>query len=596
MKENLRILFVTSEHPDFLYNGLGTFTRDYVCELKKYCDVFCVYFHLSGGIKPLPNEIVDLVLEPKVVFNTFTSDAKSLEVASSLRASLNSVIDNFKPDVIHCNDKQTYLPFRFDKNVFYSSHLMLSENFIKSGSKDFYFYDTKIERCAIENSAIVAVYSDFAAKNLLKISGGLCSPVVLPLGIKGENFFDNSVKYKNYSDLAFENKSNNIGEFKVAENPSCNFRKIRVSFFGRFENFQKGVNDFIYSVNSLGSHFKNKYNIEYSLYGKGCLDVGLDLSLFSNIDFLEGKSLYDAYKSSDIVVMPSRYESFGFTGLEAMASGCLLLVPTGLGMDMYAKPNWNCLEIPNDCDGIANVIYDAVTNLANYRLLRENAIRTAKEWTWKKSVLSHLYFYKMIKNQKVSQVSSGYRYESREIIKNYENISDVEKIHFCEQERICILKCIQEFAGKKILILSGGYNTVCENLPDNVTVISVLSVSESGVYVRPECLEFDDKSFDVVISVGAWEAVVEPCDALLEMQRVAKDEVIIFYHQGYPFFWQYFQIDADEDWKEISSSKWNCKVNDYRNFADSNDFFSMYKIVRYFSVENCQRLLKCDTI
>ena len=185
MEKRLRILFVTSEHPDFLYNGLGTFTRDYVCELKKYCDVFCVYFHLSGGIKPLPNDIVDLVLEPKVVFNTFTSDAKSLEVASSLRASLNSVIDNFKPDVIHCNDKQTYLPFRFDKNVFYSSHLMLSENFIKSGSKDFYFYDTKIERCAIENSAIVAVYSDFAAKNLLKMSGGLCSPVVLPLGIKG---------------------------------------------------------------------------------------------------------------------------------------------------------------------------------------------------------------------------------------------------------------------------------------------------------------------------------------------------------------------------------------------------------------------------
>ena len=134
----------------------------------------------------------------------------------------------------------------------------------------------------------------------------------------------------------------------------------------------------------------------------------------------------------------------------------------------------------------------------------------------------------MIKKQKVPQVSSGYRYESREIIKNYENISDVEQIHFCEQERICISKCIQEFADKKILILSGGYNTACETLPDNVTLISVLNVSDSGVYVRPECLEFDDKSFDVVISVGAWEAVVEPCDALLEMQRVAKDEVIIF--------------------------------------------------------------------
>ena len=151
MKENLRILFVTSEHPDFFYNGLGTFTRDYVCELKKYCDVFCVYFHLSVGIKPLPNEIVDLVLEPKVVFNTFTSDAKSLEVASSLRASLNSVIDNFKPDVIHCNDKQTYLPFRFDKNVFYSSHLLFCDLISMQGLDDLYFQELKIEKSALQN-------------------------------------------------------------------------------------------------------------------------------------------------------------------------------------------------------------------------------------------------------------------------------------------------------------------------------------------------------------------------------------------------------------------------------------------------------------
>lgn len=596
MEKRLRILFITSEHPDFLNGGLGVFTRDYVQELKKYCDVFCVCFHLDGGIKPLPNNIVDLVIEPKLVLNTFSSDAKSLEVASSFRASLNEIINNFKPDVIHCNDIQTYLPFRYDKNVFYSSHSGVNSEYLNYSENSYQFSDSKIERCAIENSAVVAVYSDFAAKRLMKVSGVLCSPIVLPLGIKSENFLDNSIKYENKYEFEFCAEKNSYKDLKKTVKALNEFRKIRVTFFGRFDNFQKGVNDFIYSVNSLGSHFKNKYNIEYSLYGKGCLDVGLDLSLFSNIDFLEGKALYDAYKSSDIVVMPSRYESFGFTGLEAMASGCLLLVPSGLGMDMYAKPNWNCLEIPNDCNGIANVIYDAVTNLTNYRLLRENAIRTAREWTWKKSVLAHLYFYQMIKKQKVAQVSSGYRYESREIIKNYENISDVEKIHFCEQERICILKCIERFSGKKILILSGGYNMGAENLPENVTLISMLNVADSGVYVRPECLEFDDKVFDVVISVGAWEAVVEPCDALLEMQRVAKDEVIIFYHQGYPFFWQYFQIDADDDWKEISSSKWNCGVNDYTGFEDCNDFFSMYKIIRYFSTENCQRLLKYDTI
>ena len=75
MEKRLRILFITSEHPDFLNGGLGVFTRDYVQELKKYCDVFCVCFHLDGGIKPLPNNIVDLVIEPKLVLNTFSSDA-----------------------------------------------------------------------------------------------------------------------------------------------------------------------------------------------------------------------------------------------------------------------------------------------------------------------------------------------------------------------------------------------------------------------------------------------------------------------------------------------------------------------------------------
>lgn len=596
MEKRLRILFITSEHPDFLNGGLGVFTRDYVQELKKYCDVFCVYFHLTDGIKPLPNNIVDLVIEPKLVLNTFSSDGKSLEVASSLRSSLNEVIYNFKPDVIHCNDIQTYLPFRYDKNVFYSSHSCFNSELLNYSENNYHFSDSKIERCAIENSSVVAVYSDFAAKRLMKISGGLCSPIVLPLGIKSEKFLDNSIKYENKYEFEFCAEKNSYNEQKSFAKDVDVFQKIRVSFFGRFDNTQKGVNDFIYSVNSLGSYFMNKYNVEYSLYGKGDLDIGLDLSLFSNIAFLEGQALYEAYKTSDIVVMPSRCESFGFVGLEAMASGCLLLVPVGLGMDMYAKPNWNCLEISNNCDGIVNGIFDAVTNLSNYRLIRENGVRTAKEWTWKKSVMAHMYFYEMIKKQKVAQVSSGYRYESREIIKNYENISDVEKIHFSEHERICISKCIERFSGKKILILSGGYNTISENLPDNVTLISMLDVSDSEVYVRPECLGFDDKVFDVVISVGAWETVVEPCDALLEMQRVAKDEVIIFYHQGYPFFWQYFQIESDDDWKQISSSKWNCIVNDYSYFEDCNDFFSTYKIVRYFSTKNCQRLLKYDTI
>ena len=270
-----------------------------------------------------------------------------------------------------------------------------------------------------------------------------------------------------------------------------------------------------------------------------------------------------------------------------MASGCLLLVPVGLGMDMYATPNWNCLEISNDCDGIANGIFDAVTNLSNYRLIRENGVRTAKEWTWKKSVLAHMYFYEMIAKGKSTQLFSGYRFEYREIIKNFENISDVEKIHFSEQERIGIYRFLNKYLQKKVLVLTGCYEAHIESIPENVTIISILNENKDGVYVRPECLPFDDKTFDVVLVVGAWETIVEPCAALIEMERIAKSDVVILYHKGYPFFWQNYQFENDDEWKEISSSKWDCSFDDIINCRENYDISSMYKIIHYSFNVNC---------
>ena len=122
----MRVLFVTSEHPGLLFGGLGTFTREYVRELRKYCDVKCVYFHLSDERIPLPDETVDYVFEPEQIFDAFTPEARILESAASLRKQMEPLLQSFRPDVIHCNDRQTYMPFRFEKNVFYSSHLIFA--------------------------------------------------------------------------------------------------------------------------------------------------------------------------------------------------------------------------------------------------------------------------------------------------------------------------------------------------------------------------------------------------------------------------------------------------------------------------------------
>ncbi len=577
----MKVLFVTSEHPADLFGGLGTFTREFVRELRKFAQVKCVYFHLRDEEPPLPDETVDLVLRPSMVFDAFAQDARILEVAASFRAQLEPLIREFRPDVIHCNDRQTYLPFRFDKNVLYSSHLIYTDLISSCCLDDIYFQEVKVERCALEHSTLVAAYSDFAAKSALKLAGGMCVPVVLPLGLKLENFMKAGIE-------------------KCCKKGGRKGGKLRVSYFGRFENVQKGLNDFIYAVNVLGKNFKEKHNIEYSLYGRGELDDIVDPSLFDNIAFLKGAELYQAYADADIVVMPSRYEPFGFTGLEAMASGCLVLLPVGLGMDMYAVPDWNCLEIPNDGEGIAKVLLRAVEDFDSLKLLRDNAVRTARNWTWERCVQSHLYIYNQMAKGRVSQLCSAYRIEERSVLEKYNRSNDVEKIYCAETERqaaMMAVRSVKETYGQdaKILVLSGVYAPDPEDVPENVQVFSVLNEGKMGITVRPECLPFDDGEFDVVICCGAWESVVDPCGSLMEMQRAGKKNVIVLYYIGQPHSWQTYQMDGDEDWHLMNSSDWECvrhldeisenqNENDCANRKILAGLINMEKIVPYGAV------------
>lgn len=126
---------------------------------------------------------MDLVLTTRFAFEAFSLEARILENAASFRAQLDPIINDFNPDIIHCNDRQTYLPFRFNKNVFYSSHLLYCDMLSMQALDDVYFQEFKIERCALSCSVSVAVYSSFAAKRVSKLLPYACSPIILPLGL-----------------------------------------------------------------------------------------------------------------------------------------------------------------------------------------------------------------------------------------------------------------------------------------------------------------------------------------------------------------------------------------------------------------------------
>lgn len=626
----MRILFVTSEHPSFVSSEAGIFAREYVRELRKFADVVCVYFHLNKDSAPGPDENVDYVFSPRTVFEAFSADSRVLEQAASLRQAVDSLVVKFSPDIIHCNDAKSFLPFRFEKNVFFSSHFASASLNFFSGSGSgfcsaycpdsdygyFDFDDGKIERCALKFSSAVAVYSDFAADFAERVSGGLCSPIVLPCGVRTENFLESESEISDKTADTAESKTPAKSAAETAERkivplrpPSFSFsadktlfaaekslpfkiekhgtgkkseknfpkRKIRVACFSRSPASSKsgssasGVNDFVFAVNCLGKSFKEKYGLEFFLFGFKDFIPGMDLSLF---DRVSENFVYESYenclKSADIVVIPSRYEPFGFVGLEAMARSALVLCPKGLGMDMFAEADFNCLEIPHNPEGIAEVLKNAVLNFEKHKTIRENAVRTSLEWTWERCVRSHLYVYRQIVKGRLSELSSAYRKEERNLIKKFRATSDVEKLYVAETERRLVFDSLSSvladsglsgdsdfcLSGKKILVLTGVYLPEKSLFPENIEFFSVLNESDDGIPVRPECLPFDDKEFDFVFMCGSWEAVLEPCGALVEAQRVCRKRLTVFYFTGFPHSWQFFQIEDDRDFEKLSGSGW----------------------------------------
>ena len=96
----MKILFITTEHPAQKFGGLGTFTKEYIAELKKYCSVKCVYFHLRDSKIPLPDETIDYVFAPKFIYDTFTPEGRVLATTFYFRYCVYTYLSHSKRIII----------------------------------------------------------------------------------------------------------------------------------------------------------------------------------------------------------------------------------------------------------------------------------------------------------------------------------------------------------------------------------------------------------------------------------------------------------------------------------------------------------------
>ncbi|MGB8644286.1 MAG: glycosyltransferase [Anaerolineae bacterium] len=111
-----------------------------------------------------------------------------------------------------------------------------------------------------------------------------------------------------------------------------------------------------------------------------------DLEIADLVTFLGGRAqsaLPYYYSAADLVVMPSRYESFGLAALEAMACGTPVVASDVGGLSFVVRDGETGYLVPEgDIDGLARCILDILLNPPLRARMSERAVEVAQDYAW----------------------------------------------------------------------------------------------------------------------------------------------------------------------------------------------------------------------
>ena len=108
--------------------------------------------------------------------------------------------------------------------------------------------------------------------------------------------------------------------------------------------------------------------------------------------YLSDDDLLERYRSADLLVHPSRYEGFGLQIIEAMACGTPVVCSNGGSLPEVAGDAAIMVD-PDDAAAFASEIIKILTQPATAAKMREQGLRQAAEFTWKKTALETLAVY-----------------------------------------------------------------------------------------------------------------------------------------------------------------------------------------------------------
>jgi glycosyltransferase involved in cell wall biosynthesis len=443
-----------------------------------------------------------------------STEGKLIDATSVCVWEAAMIVSEFKPDVVHLNDRQTYLAFRYFDNLIYSKHLLISDLFGLKGLNDVWFQELKIERAVVENSKFCIVYSEFMRQRVYESLSHKVSAVILPLGIDVHKYAG-AVKSKD---------------------------EIIVSYFGRFEDIQKGFHEYVRAVNSMDPAFVQKHKIKFRIYGKGQLPKFTNESLYDLITFVDGDKKYEAYKDSHIVIMPSRYEPFGYVGLEALAAGCALLVTQGLGMDEFLTPD-NHIGVMDAAVDIHQKLCALIENPEKLADLHAKAAESVQQWTTAQSIKAH---------QKVYQWSLQEGVQDRAKLFSKVGWNQLQSIAVPEDKASGIkeaLASLVEEMGQQAHYMGAGAALASDIgvSPEQIRVPG--QRTEDMMNGRLEFLPYNDGELENVVVCGGIEVSYQPPRALAELLRVTKKTLLLILFPETQFRGQTLFPESKDDWK-----------------------------------------------
>ena len=141
-----------------------------------------------------------------------------------------------------------------------------------------------------------------------------------------------------------------------------------------------------------------KFNQKISIHIFGCDDESIEfLSLDRDFDFtnhgiLTRSEVSEISHQCDIFIDLSDYQAFGRTGLEAMACGCVAILPKNGGADEYVIDGINSFlaDYEEEPEHLLNILERLITE-DHYRMeIKQKALKTASNYSIRNAAMSEI--------------------------------------------------------------------------------------------------------------------------------------------------------------------------------------------------------------